>query len=1164
MSGSSPGPAGNGGGRLTEVVAELRRTALRRGLGAAVVWVGVGASAVLLGAWLLAGPGGWEPGTRSPILLDLALFLTVVGAALFFYRWRRVRLEERSLARSVERASGLGPGAVLGVLEISRTPPPGVSRGLARRAEEGVLASLPDRDRLLEATPAGPALRWIRRGAVGLVVTVGTLGVLTVVAPDRSLAAWSGLVRPARAMAGPALPPLELEPGGGELPRGRSLTVRVRAPGRDRVTLRWQFAGDVARSREASVTGSSAAFELGELTAPVEIRAESPDGAAAGPIRITPLDPLLVTDLRVELTYPPHTGRQSERFRREVPHLEVPAGTRIRIDGRASRALSDARLADEGGGEADPDDVDFSVDGRAFLGEWRPRRSGTWSWRLRDAEGRPAADTPPPLSLAVVPDSAPSIAILEPGRDTLMSLDRRQPLLIRARDDYGIATIELRARRVETTGAEGEPVVQTLRAGGTRGALARPLLDLREWDLLPGDEVRYRAVAVDNGPAAQRAESREFSLRVPRRGEASREVEARIREAGAAVDSLRRDAESATGETRELQRRAAERRGSAREDRSRAGEPSAVERSAEDASFEGSEDVRRAAERQEELLERADSLRRALDELERSAEDAGLGEPGLREDLEELRALMQEAADPEARDAARELSERADEMRAREMEDALEALARGQEELRRELDRALERFRRAAAEQGFRAAAREARELAGEQEAVAAAMREEADSAGEERSGEAAGEGEAGPEGQEAVEERAAGLQERMEELDERLTGLGEEEARRGVEAAGAEVSSARDAMSRSAQQRSRGMSASAGESGERAAGELREAADALDRARNQMARQMDEAVKDALRRAATEALSLARRQAELRDRLRGADASEVAEMRGDEADLLQGLRNLAGNVGGVAAMAPGVGESVLDAVGGAAEALGETLQAMESPRSGGGAPAEASERAVAALNRIAMAAGSGGGQQSGGQGTSSGAQQMRQQVQALARQQGDLMDRTGALSPMPRGSEALERRLQEVAGGQETVAEELRELSRRQRGLERGEQLLGDLQGLSEQAADVAERLGRGRLDRETRQRQERLFHRLLDAGRSLEQDQESRQRESSSATEVDRDRVEALTPGDRGGARFGLPDAAILQSLTPAQRALVVRYFERLNRETGGPGDESGGGSP
>jgi hypothetical protein len=147
----------------------------------------------------------------------------------------------------------------------------------------------------------------------------------------------------------------------------------------------------------------------------------------------------------------------------------------------------------------------------------------------------------------------------------------------------------------------------------------------------------------------------------------------------------------------------------------------------------------------------------------------------------------------------------------------------------------------------------------------------------------------------------------------------------------------------------------------------------------------------------------------------------------------------------------------------------------------------------------------------------------------------------------MKLGQQAQANQLRDAAAGQEKIAEELSGLADR---LQDRAQTLGDLQALALEAQALAERLAREILDIETLQRQERLFHRLLDAGRSLEKDEYSEERESSAPGQFERNAVEVLSPEDMGALRFQPPLAEELQRLSPAQRQLVLEYFERLNR--------------
>lgn len=1147
---------GEEAGGVGALVKGLRARLLRRAALAAGLWLAVVLLLTLALAWVLSGPSGWSRGSAVPLLLDVGLLGATVAAGAVLWALRRRRLSDVRIARDLDRIGGFGRGTVLGSLELSRATPPGVSSALARRSADGVLRALPSEAERLTG-PLGSSFRtWSRRAAGLLALALPGVVLLAVTSPDRSLSAWSGLLRPATVLATPPLPALRVEPAGGRLARGSELEVWVEAPGRKRVRMLWQFDGDVARGREADVEGGRARFDLGALEAPVEYRATAPDGARSRRFRMVPEDPLLLTELRVEITFPPHTGRAPQQYRREVPPLEIPLGTEIRLAGRASRPLRSAgleRTPREGGrveeaetAEGEEDAVELSVTGERFSGQWMPRESGRYAWSLRGEDGAEPASVPEPLEVTMVGDSAPSVELLSPGRDTVLPLDRRQPLVIRAVDDYGLERLELVAYRVSSFGERSDPVVQRLRTGGVRAAVARPVLDVSDWELLPGDTVRYRARVTDNAPRAQIAESREYVLRVARGSQAARELQEELESAYRAVDSLATEAGRAAQETRDLERRRSRPRGGGggspmsrlRESR----EPqSGSSASRQETSFESREEVRRAVERQEELASVADSIRSELAEARRALEEFALADPELRRDLEELESLMSEAAPERQREALRRTSERLDQMDARELQEALERLAQSQESFRERVEESLERFRRAAAEQDFRATAREARDLADEEAALADAMED-----GER--------GEARARQQEGLTDRASELQDRMEALEQRLSRLGEQDAREGVQQAREGVQDASGEMER-ASDSSRGQRAARAAEAARSAGrQLQRSAEGLDSARQRMERQQAEQIQRAFQRTSTEALSLARRQGELEERMRGADGEGSSDLRGDEAALLEGLRNLSSSLSGPASQAPEAGRRVQQAMEQAMESVRRTLDAMEG-RGGTPSPTAASTEAVEALNRLARSAARASGQP-GGQGGSGSSPGLQQQLQETARQQGGLVEQAAGLQPLQLGQPSLESRLGEMAGEQESVADELESLARQPGSGE----ALGDLGTMAEEARELAERLEGGRLDPETVRRQERLFHRLLDAGRSLEKDELSRVRRSRAAEATAPAEVEPLTSADRGGARFSLPGAEVLQALPPAQRALIVRYFERLNRGQGGSVEDGG----
>jgi hypothetical protein len=391
-----------------------------------------------------------------PLLIDLLVVGMCVSGWFVHRRLAGSWLRERNVANSIEQEVGMAPGILRGSLELARTLPPGVSSGLADRAAQDALEHLEGEHGDLAGRMTHEVGRWMRRGGLGFILLMPLIVVLTVVAPGRSLMAWEGLASPFELMAGPTLPGLVVTPGTVEVLRGSDVPMEVSAPGRTTVTVHWQAAGDVALDESIDLDGDRGSFVLRSVTARTDYWVQAPDGAMSPRYELQPVDPLLVGDLSVRISFPPHTGRPPEEYGVVVPPLAVPVGSVFSFEGRASRPLLAAGLERVGGEEeADVEaqaDVRLNVDGRGFEGGWTPRLSGTYEWRFVGVDGEPAEILPPPLGLTVVPDSAPRISVLLPGQDTLLPVSLRQPLVLQASDDYGLDHLALVAYRVTAFG----------------------------------------------------------------------------------------------------------------------------------------------------------------------------------------------------------------------------------------------------------------------------------------------------------------------------------------------------------------------------------------------------------------------------------------------------------------------------------------------------------------------------------------------------------------------------------------------------------------------------------------------------------------------------------------------------------------------------------------
>ena len=1111
------------GAKIARAVAGVRRLVVRRLALATAAWCAVGVLVVLALAPLLAGGSGWRAGSAGPLVLTLvALALTLAGVAWWRTLVRRWGAEHR-VTRAMDAVAGLNEGETLGALELSRSMPPGTSpelRDLALRLAGDRLAG--DAGKLsgvLGERTSGS----VRRGLAAVAVAAPLVLLVALVLPGRALSAWTGLLNPFAVLAAPVLPPVAVEPGTAEVARGAVVDVVVRAPLRDSAVLRWEATGQVAGARGVRLAAGEGRASLPPATAETRYWAETVDGARSPLYVLSPVDPLFVASFVLEATYPPHTGMAAAEYRDEAPPLAVPAGTVLSFRGRGSREVGSGALVDAQGRRA----LEFQVQDDRFEGRWTPVRSGAYAWQFEDAAGGAAATAPPPLQIEVVADQAPRVEIAFPGPDTLAPVDLRQPLVVRTEDDYGVRRVEIVARRITAFGEAGDPSARGVELGSVAGAVVRPVLDMTAWGLSPGDTIRYFARAVDNHPSGQVAQTAEHVLRMPGTAELERAAHAELEGAADQVEALSEEA----GRTDEA---------------GRAGEDVAGAR-AEDAGFRDREEAARAMERRSRVVESVDSLRRELAELRDALRDAGLADPELRDRIEGLEALLEEATAGEDADDPNAQADALAEMDPRALREAMERMAEDQERLRRRLEESVAQFRQAALNQDFQATGREAEDLAEDQALLAEAMLAEA----------ARAESDLGSEGdplraeqQAELEAEAARLQERLETLQQRLAEAGEQTAGAGVQEARHQLSQARQQMAQAAAQAAQGESGAGAEQAQQAAGDMSQVSQRLDDARMQMQQQMMQALRDAVGRTAVGALALARRQSELLEEIADASASELAALRGDEAAIAQGIRNLVENYAAETEMAAPGARDLLTAAGQAMEHVDGAIRAMESRRSRGRSPAAGAEAVVRSLNEVArLAIASGQESQAQGSASASASEQMMQQLQQLAQAQGEIMQDAASLSPMQLAEETLAQQMEEMAGRQEEVAQELGDVAEDGEGEEVDP--LGDLSALADEARRLAEAMAQGRLDPEVLRRQERLFHRLLDAGRTLERDEESETRESETPGAFVRAPVGPLNRADVDALRYRLPGGDVLQALPPAQRALVVRYFQRLNRD-------------
>ncbi len=1104
---------------LASVIHAIRRY-LRRIAGTALGFGSVTVvGGILVLAWLLVGSDGWRPGTVVP------LFLLIGGGVMAgtLFGWVLLHLRsctsEVSLANQIEKIVRLPEGLVRAQVELARSVPQGMSSSLARAGERALLLRLSGGVDRLAGSPGKKFVRLFRVSAVGTGVVVALLVALVALTPDRTRTAWAGLARPVELLTPEPLPPLELFPGDGQLPRGESPRVEVGAEGRDSVWVHWQAIGDVLRERSLMVVDGRAETFLPELEVEVRYWASSPDGAVTPVSTLIPSDPSLLSSLALDVEYPPYTRLPPESFRRVPAWLSVPEGTVINLAGRVEGQGSEVLLLGEGGQVA----IRLSVEDGHFSGRWRPTRSELITWAVES--GQEGATLPQTLDLEVIPDAAPELSLPVPGADGELPLSLRVPLLLEASDDYGVAWAEVETVH-QRPGEEDVVGVDHIPTGNLAQVTLRPMLDFSAWGIRPGDAILLKARVSDNAPVGQVVETITYRLAMRAATEVREAARARIEDVTSRTEELLDRVSRETAELRNLERQ------------SRFGPQQAGGDRDELNAFEDREELRQALERQEDLAAEIDQITSGLEEAsralaemaERDNEDADL-----RERIEELESLLEEVLGPEARDRLEELQEG---FRQGELQEAptqlLEELAQRQEDLQVRLEQALEQLRRSAIEEGLRGAEEQIRSLLQTQEALVEQM--------------AQGEGE---EAQREQAERTATVEEQLSELGEELSTSGNSEAADQTEAARRELGEAREAMTRAADSSQTGDREEAVQQASEAQESLQSAAQQLEETSSGFAENPEEEMQEGLRRGAQDALALARRQGQLREDLQNALPGERGDFEDEELAIMEGLQNLASELAEATQEQPDLASSLSEAIAASEEAVGQTVDAMA--RNGSQRDSEGlADAAQAAMNQVALAALEGLGQ--GGENSqSTESTDISEELSSLGDQQASLNEQGSRLSQeSDQGGTPSDMELEDLVSGQQGIAGILQELGRRPGpGRTRN-----NLDALADESEEIAEELRQGRLDATILRRQEEFLERLLSAGRTLEQDAPTEEREATSAEAVPRRAVTALPEALLNPLALPLPSMVELGVLSPAQRRLVLDYFERVNRRRAAEG--------
>ncbi|MGQ0765714.1 MAG: hypothetical protein ACT4OZ_08615 [Gemmatimonadota bacterium] len=1160
-------------------IVERERRGIARFLSLAVAgFAGAGAVAVLLLGVVALGGSRW---LSLPRALPFLFWLAAAGAGWAVVRFlRRTFSPDASVARvaqAVENERELRVGSLRGVLEVADS-------GALGRLGASVMSQRLER---LGGPSLAPAYRGraARRTAfAGGATLAGVLGMVSAAAaaPDGLRA----ILHPVAAWRGTLLGAVELGEVPGSVLRGEAIEVVLHAPGREQVEFAERVTGSSWRTRAVPITGDSALVRLGPLDADLSLFVT--DGrSTSDTATVKVVDKPFVGDVNVRASFPAYLGRREETLPLgEV--VRVPRGTVLDIDGQSSTELRSVVLS------RGADRVEFAPRGRSFTGRLMASTSGRFEWSATGTMGA-IADLPPALELEVLADSAPTVEIISPSRDSVVNTADTIAVSVLATDDHGLAAASL---RISITSANGDVRTSTTRPlpGATGGQFAGTM-SLAMNSLVPGDAMRLTAIATDASPWRQVGLSRELVLRLPSTSE-QRDA------ARAAANEAVNQALAAANAQKQLNQRT--------EDAARARAREAERQKGKDnpMSYEASEQAKQFAREQRQLADRMQQVQDAARDLEKQLKQAGALDSALQSRLREAQKLMREALTPELAEKLRQLEQASQNMSPAESQRALQDLADQQRKLREQLEKSVEMLKRAALEGSMETLKDEARDLAGRQRELVDSLRkadrereqsmaeqmvkemqekakelqkdvadlqkrlqQENAEAGSERVREA---GEKIEESmkklQEAMQQRQQqgqqgqqqGAQNQQGQTGERQQGqqqqqqgtrnqqgqAGERQQAQGERQQGQQGQTGSQGQQQAQNQSAAGnqgnrtgeQQSSAEASAQKAAEAMEQAASELDKARQQQIGEWKKELTGELDQSIQEMLQLARQQDQLEQSARS--GAQPGELRSRQSTLQQGVDKAMERLQEAGQKSNLLSQRSMRMMGDAKSKVGEATTQTQRAQTGqqmASAMREASEslnQAAASLVRDR--------ERTQNSESATGFAEMLQQLQEMARQQQGLNSAVQDLLPrnvQQQLSQQAQAEARQLAREQREVAARLEDVSDRED--------TGRAEELAREARLIAQQLESGQLDPAVLERQQRLFRKMLDAGRLLEEEEreDTGKREAKSWTGDEVYTPSATNASGKSASKFTAPTWNDLRGLTSEERRLVLEYFKRIN---------------
>jgi hypothetical protein len=854
---------------------------------------------------------------------------------------------------------------------------------------------------------------------------------------------------------------------------------------------------------------------------------------------------------------PPAYSKQSGRLIDEQSaDILALRGTSIKLDIEANKELSKACIlllqpkvtSDQHAPDIKKYDTTFipmNVNAMKANGSFSVQRDGEYCISIIDKNGRSNSD-PIHYSITAISDNAPTISLIEPQGDGVLSEAARLPIAVHISDDYGFSSLKLHYRLVESQYAPAMEKYATLSIPiPSNSGLSSDIgytWDLNLIGIAPSDKYEFYIEIADNNSVTGPGKARTgiISVRLPSLDEVLSQADSIQDKALETLEKTAKEAEKIGKELEELQR-----------------ELLKQDQSMQWKDVKNIENIlKKQADLQKQLTEIGDQLQEMTNDLQ----EKNALSPETMQEYQKLQQLMKEINSPELRKAMEAMQKAMQQVDPEQMRQAMKNMKFNEDEFKKGIERTMNLLKRMQAEQKTDALIRRAEELAQKQEELTQRTENTNPNNAKER--------EELSKNQEALQKDMKDMAAELKELEDLMKELKQNMPLDELEKAKKELNEQQTSqeMQDAQQEMQKGDMNSSAQKQKKASQSMKKFAKQMKQMKQEMKKNMNKEAIKQLQKTVQETLSLSKQQEAQKSRNQTLDynSTQMPRSAQEQARIQEQLSKMASELMQLAqksqAVTPEMVKEMSNAMQGmqkASEQLSQRNPQMASQSQGQAMNAlnKASIAMQDALNKL-QGEGDGSCDNPGGNGDpKSGSGGFMQQLQQMAGQQQQINQNMpqpgadGSLSPQQ------QQQLARLAAQQGKAQQAMQELAKQQQDPSGKRQGLGDLQKIADEMQEVVSAMQNGMITPETKRMQEKILSRLLDATRSINERDYEMKREARSGQDMLGKSPPPLDLSSPESRKRAMDD--VLRSLgkgyTKDYEILIRQYFDRLQKMQG-----------